>query len=90
MDQAFNQARQDIETIDAALIQLLIERFLHIETIKNYKQEHHLPIYCPQREQHLLDELHQQLNNNPAKPYITAIYQELLTQSKNFQKHFDQ
>lgn len=81
--------RTEIDNIDKEIISLLRQRFDISREIGNLKKEESLDNYDPKREEIIFENIAQILNN--AKDvdkidHVLAIYKEILTQSKNYQK----
>lgn len=81
-----NKCRLSINEIDHKLIDLIKERFLMSKHIALYKKEHNLPILNKAREEELIKENLNYLNNEELSSYYLKIFEEILTQSKLYQE----
>lgn len=85
MDKQLQEARQRINDIDSDLVQLLEQRFDAVISVNQYKKRHHLPILDNSREQRVLDQVTSLASNQATTPYLRAIFQEIMHQSRRYQ-----
>lgn len=82
--------RQEIDTIDKALIALLSERFEHAVKIAEIKQQQGTALYDPDREAQILRQLSASLGAHESLFEIVSVFEALLNLSKKAQaKHLD-
>ena len=85
-DEDLLKLRNEIDGIDAELIELLNLRYRAVEAIGEYKRERHLPVYDPSRQRKLMERL-QKLNNGPMTPEIlNAVYREIMSGSHRLER----
>ena len=77
--------RKEIDKIDDSIIELLEQRFNLVVEIGQYKKEHNLPIYDSKREEELINNLLNKIDNNELKENYKKIIQLILIESKNQQ-----
>ena len=63
--------RKEIDKIDDNIIELLEQRFNLVVEIGQYKKEHNLPIYDSKREEELINNLLNKINDNELKEEST-------------------
>lgn len=80
-----NQARQEINRINQQLVKLLEQRFTAVTKVNNYKVAHQLPILDQQREQSILNKVTTE-TSDPATPFIAAIFQDIMKQSRQYEQ----
>lgn len=74
--------REEIDLIDDKIIELLIKRFQIVLDIKEYKENHNLPILDTNREQAIISKI----NNLNFDDNIIEIYKVIMQESKKIQK----
>lgn len=74
--------REEIDLIDGKIIELLIKRFQIVLDIKEYKENHNLPILDTNREQAIISKI----NNLNFDDNIIEIYKVIMQESKKIQK----
>jgi monofunctional chorismate mutase len=80
-----DELRKEIDQIDLEMMKLFIKR-MHISIeVGNYKKENNLPIYDASREQLILDQLKEKLNQDELWPYYESFMKHLMTLSKDIQ-----
>ncbi len=86
-----DEIRQRIDELDTNLIHLLGERAKLVHMVGDFKKEHGLPIYAPERECSLIEKL--LAKNKEAKSQITedslkAIYREIMSAALSLEDDF--
>lgn len=76
------QYRKQLDELDQKLMELLEARFQVISEIKDHKAKHHLPVYDEKRETEILKKC-ESFSHHDA---IKAVYNQILTVSKNIQQ----
>ncbi len=84
MTEKINQIRKEIDALDLQLVDLLVRRFKLATEIGDYKRHNGLAIIDEAREATLLDNVTQRAGSAYQQP-ITAVYQTILTESKQIQ-----
>src|SRR5436305_9420610 len=83
---ALERLRQQIDTLDAQLVELLNERARIVVEIGKLKQQNNVPIYAPDREKAVLEKV-RSLNKGPlANRCLEAVYRELMSGSFALEK----
>src|SRR4051812_38310293 len=83
---ALQPLRQQIDALDARLVELLNERARVVVQIGKVKQQHNAPIYAPDRERMVLDKV-RKLNQGPLPDRcLEAVYRELMSGSFALEK----
>jgi chorismate mutase len=77
--------REQINKIDEKIMQLLINRFLIVKEIGQYKKQHNLPILDNTREQKIYSKIEDFYLLEDNRDYLKKIYTEIMSQSKNIQ-----
>jgi chorismate mutase/prephenate dehydratase len=77
--------RQEIDRIDGEILALFQERMHLAAQIGNYKKDHGLPIFQPQREEEKLNLLQNQASQD-LKPFIVPLYTLLFQLSRRYQE----
>ena len=79
------ELRKQINEIDDELLSLYLKRMNISKQIGQYKKEHNLPIYDSKREEELINNLLNKIDNNELKENYKKIIQLILIESKNQQ-----
>ncbi|RRK11176.1 MFS transporter [Lactiplantibacillus garii] len=79
------QQRQRINQIDSQIVALLNERFDTVTAIGQLKMREQLPILDQQREARVLSQVAQRSQRMAHTPYLQAIYQAIMTNSRAYQ-----
>ena len=79
------ELRNKINEIDNELLSLYLKRMNISKQIAQYKKEHNLPIYDSKREEELINNLLNKIDNNELKENYKKIIQLILIESKNQQ-----
>lgn len=80
-----DEIRVEIDRLDREIVALLVKRMEVTRNVAAYKQAHDLPIYQPEREKAVIEKI-SALAGEEYAPYLAAIYQNLMDESKNYQK----
>ena len=76
-----NILREQIDKIDAQIVELLCERFDTVKNVAEYKKAHGLDILQKSREAEVLNKI----NGREYQDYIVEIYRIILETSKRLQ-----
>ena len=76
--------REEIDQIDAQLVQLFSKRMAISAQVAAYKKEHNMPIYVPSREQDILDSIDTKVAPEIA-PYTKELYCKIFELSRSYQ-----
>ncbi len=79
-------ARNIIDETDKELVHLFEKRMNAVQIILQYKQEHGLPVYDPEREKNNLEQRSKLIKSEDLKPYFLQFYQSLMDISKSWQE----
>ena len=79
--------RHQINAIDEQIMELLVNRLLVVKDIGAYKKQHNLPIQDKTREQKIYSKIEDIYLIEDHREYLKNIYTEIMTQSKNIQRH---
>jgi chorismate mutase/prephenate dehydratase len=83
---ALAECRRRIDAVDLQLLTLLNERTRIVEEIGRVKQEMHLPIYEPRREDQVYDNILSH-NQGPLPPEaVRRIYERLIDEMRQVQR----
>ena len=85
MDQKLNELRQQIDTIDDQLLQLLNARMEVVRQVGLLKQSQGSVIYRPEREAAIIERLHQKTQGLLNREAIEAIFLEIFATSRNLE-----
>ncbi|MBQ6222197.1 MAG: chorismate mutase [Solobacterium sp.] len=79
-------ARNIIDETDKELVHLFEKRMNAVQIILQYKQEHGLPVYDPEREKNNLEQRSKLIKSEDLKPYFLQFYQSLMDISRTWQE----
>ncbi len=79
-----NAHRKEIDAIDKKLIALFEQRMQHSARIAEYKKEHHLPVFDPEREREKLLEIANQVPEE-MQDYSSLLYNLIFELSRSYQ-----
>lgn len=85
MNNELTTARKQINAIDSQLVKLLQQRFQAVTQVNEYKRTHDLPILDSHREQRVLDRIADEAGDAQLTPYLQAIFQSIMKQSREYQ-----
>lgn len=85
MKKTLEESRQTINELDKQLMALFEQRMAHVKDVVDYKVQHHLPIFHPQREQEVIQKNISSLKDENLRPYAQQFIQALMTISKAYQ-----
>lgn len=77
--------RQEIDGIDEKITELLKSRMTLSLKVAEYKMNHEMEIYVPEREKQLLERI-KELSGEIFNDYILKIYESILAQSRECQQ----
>lgn len=80
-----NELRNEINDIDAQLVQLFTARMNIAAKVAEYKKEHNLPIYVPAREREILQDVAAKAGPNFSN-YTKVLYSMLFELSRSYQR----
>lgn len=76
-DLKLETARSNIDRLNSEIVSLLIERMNNVDKVAEYKAEHGMPIFIPEREKSILEKVSQLAGNEYAEdiiPVFQAIF----------------
>ena len=79
------ELRKQRNEIDDEILSLYLKRMNISKQIGQYKKEHNIPIYDQKREEELINNLLNKIDNNELKENYKKIIQLILIESKNQQ-----
>lgn len=82
---ALEQARAEIDTVDAQLAALFERRMAAVLSVAEYKREHGLPIYDAAREALVLDKSAARIQNPALRPYYRDHVQHMMDVAKQYE-----
>jgi monofunctional chorismate mutase len=80
------QARVQINDIDAKLVPLIEQRMQAVFKVAEYKKENNLPIFDEQREKIVLEKVANLVQDKQFEQAILLSFQDIMNRSKEFQK----
>lgn len=80
-----SELRKQIDTIDTKLVQLFTERMQIAAQVADYKRQHDLPIFVPEREQEVLQSVAEKAGPE-MEAYTKELYSTLFTLSRDYQE----
>lgn len=80
-----DKARIEINNIDKEIVKLLERRFNIVNEIGSYKKEHNLPVYDEKREEQVINNCVNFLENKSYSRCIDDIYFQIMRSCKNIQ-----
>ena len=81
-----SKQRNEIDMLDKQIITLLEQRLDCAKEIAEIKATQQKAIFDPKREKILLEKINRLTQNTFYQPYILAIYQKILVESKTYQQ----
>ena len=79
-----NELRNEINQIDDELLKLFLRRMEVTDQVADYKREHGLPVYQPQREREVLKKVAEQAGDEKSA-YARVLFSMLMELSKSSQ-----
>ena len=81
--------REQIDQVDHEILLHILRRRELIRQVAQYKTEHHLPVFAPDREQQILSHIGEQLGQDRITPALKLIYGILMDLNKlyEYQSH---
>ncbi len=83
---SIDELRMKINQIDEDMLVLFKSRMAVSKAIGEAKQKQGLPIFDASREQHVLDRLHEKLDDETLWPYYKDFVKQIMRLSKEIQK----
>lgn len=80
-----DEIRVVIDSLDKEITALLVKRMEVTRDVAAYKKANSLPVFQPEREKIVIDKV-STLAGEEYAPYIANIYQNLMDESKEYQK----
>ena len=82
--------RQQIDSLDQRIVDLLQQRARVVEKVGKIKREAHLPVTVPDREQQVIEKAQQCAKGGPLPPEVIGrIYQKLIEEMRNWEARLD-
>jgi chorismate mutase len=79
--------RRSIDEIDSRLLNLIEERVKLVLAVGDYKREHGLPIYDPERERKLIHRLTLEARAPLEPDTVRRIFERLIDESRRLEQH---
>jgi len=80
------KARTEIEDIDKEMAELFVKRMHAVRSVSEYKTEHGLPIYDPQREEALIAKNSSRVENDQLRSYYIEFLRDTMKISRQYQE----
>ena len=77
--------REEIDSIDAEIVRLIEKRFTIVRDIIDYKIENRLPILDSGREQQIIEQNTDKVQDDDIRIYFKRLYTDMLALSREFQ-----
>lgn len=77
--------REQIDQIDHEIIIRILQRRELIRQVAEYKTEHHLPVFAPDREQQVLSKVGEQVGHDNINPGLKLVYGILMDLNKLYE-----
>jgi chorismate mutase len=78
--------RQQIDSLDQRIVELVQQRARVVEEVGNIKREAHLPVTVPSREQQVIEKAQELAKGGPLPPEaVGRIYQKLVEEMRNWE-----
>ena len=77
--------REEIDSIDAEIVRLVEKRFTIVRDIIDYKIENRLPILDSGREQQIIEQNTDRVQDDDIPIYFKRLYTDMLALSREFQ-----
>ena len=82
--------RQQIDSLDQRIVELLQQRARVVEAVGNIKREAHLPVTVPGREQQVIQKAQELAQGGPLPgEAVGRIYQKLVEEMRNWEAKLD-
>lgn len=85
MMDALEQARREIDTVDAQLAALFERRMKAVLSVAEYKKAHGLPIFDAAREKVVLDKAEARIGDPALRPYYRDHVQNMMDVAKQYE-----
>ena len=83
--------REQIDSLDQSIVQLIQERARVVEKIGKIKREAHLPVLVPGREQQVIEKAQELAKGGPLPAdAVGCIYQKLVQEMRNWEAKLDE
>jgi chorismate mutase len=79
--------RQEIDNIDLKILELVADRMRLVLKVGEYKREHALPVYDPERERRMLESLVQSAAPPLTAESVRRIFERLIDVSRYLEQH---
>ena len=80
------KARTEIEDIDKEMAELFVKRMASVKLVSEYKNEHGLPIYDPQREDALIAKNASRVEDDVLRSYYIEFLRDTMKVSRQYQE----
>ena len=80
-----DELRQRLDAIDERLVALLSQRAEVVRQVADFKWQHHLPVYIPEREAAIIARLRATNPGPLSSDAIERIYRVLMEEMRNFE-----
>lgn len=79
--------RRSIDDLDNRILELVAERVRVVLAVGQYKREHNIAVYDPERERKLLDRLCGQAQHPLDADTVRRIFERLIDESRRIEQH---
>ena len=79
--------RREIDEIDRQLLALLARRMRLVLRVGDYKREHEIPVYDPERERAILDRLAAHAPSPLTADSVKRVFERLIDESRRLEQH---
>ena len=79
--------RRSIDDLDGRILQLVAERVKIVLTVGQFKREHNLAVYDPDRERKMLERLCAQAPEPLDAATVRRIFERLIDESRRIEQH---
>ena len=86
-DSELHSLRLEIDEIDRQLLALLARRMRLVLQVGDYKREHEIPVYDPERERAILDRLAQIAPSPLTAESVKRVFERLIDESRYLEQH---
>lgn len=81
-----DELREKIDAVDAAIVEGLAERYRLVRAVGEWKRQHGVPVYIPEREQQLLKKLLEKSAGAIPPESLLAVYREIIAGARKLEK----
>ena len=86
-DPELHSLRHEIDDIDRQLLTLLAHRMRLVLRVGDYKRDHEIPVYDPERERAILDRLSRDAPSPLTAESVKRVFERLIDESRYLEQH---